>query len=58
MPPHSLYQTPPPRAVVFNLWVEKPLGVKQPFLKGGLRPSENIDVYIMICNKNKLTVMK
>ena len=44
--------------MVLNLWEETPLGVEQPFHRGHLRPSENTDIYIMIHNSSKITVMK
>jgi len=45
-------------AVVLNLWVMTPLGDRTPFHRVSPRPAENTDVYIMIHNSSKVTVMK
>jgi hypothetical protein len=42
------------RTEALNLWVTDPFGVH----RGCLRPSENTNVYIMINNSSKITVMK
>lgn len=48
----------PVRLAVLNLWVVTPLGVKQPFHRGSLRPSKNTDIYIKIQNSSDITIMK
>lgn len=40
-----------------NLGTATPFGTKQPFHRGRLRPPENTDVYIIIYNNSKITVM-
>lgn len=48
-------------AAVLNLWVLTAFGlewVECPFHRGGLRPWENMDIYIMIHNGRNITVMK
>jgi ribosomal protein L39E len=40
------------------MWVLTVLGVEGPFHKHHLRPSENTDIYIMIPNSSKITVMR
>lgn len=44
-------------ALILNLRVATPLGVEQLFHRDHLRPSENIDINIIIYNSSKL-VMK
>lgn len=46
------------RAGVLNLWVMTPLGVKQLFHRGHLRPFENTDVNITIRDSSKIIDMK
>ena len=40
------------------LRVVTPLRVKWPFYRGHLSPTENTDIYIMINNSSKITIMK
>ena len=42
----------------WHCWVMISFGVEQPFYRGHPRPPENIDIYIMIHNSSKMTVMK
>jgi hypothetical protein len=46
-----------PKAVVLNLWVVTPLGVKQPFYGGCISVSYLSDIYITTHN-SKITVME
>jgi len=46
------------KPAVHNLWALATFRVKQPFHRGCLRPSENTDIYIVIQNSSKFTVMK
>lgn len=45
-------------SVVLNLWALTPSGIEWSFHSGRLDPLENIDIYIMILNSSKITVMK
>ena len=47
------------KTLALNLWVAIPLkGVKCPFHRGHLRPLENTDIYILIYNSSKTTLVK
>lgn len=49
---HSAYN-------LFNLWVLTPWGgIARPFHRGHLNPSENIDIYIIMHDSSKISVMK
>jgi hypothetical protein len=56
--PQGLNMSDSSNLVVLNLWVTTPLGVEWPFHKGRLRLSENADIYTVIHNSSKNTVMK
>lgn len=45
-------------AALLHLWVMTPFQVEKPFHRGHLRPLENTDIYIMIQNSKKFTIMK
>lgn len=47
-----------PKAAVLNLWGATPLGIKWPFHGGCLRLLESTDIYFMIHNSSKTSVMK
>jgi len=44
--------------MLLNLWVMTPLEIEQTFHRGGLRPSENTDNYIMIHNSSNIIIVK
>jgi hypothetical protein len=46
------------KIAVLNMWDVTPLGVNWPFHTDTQRPLENTDIYIMIHNISKITVMK
>ena len=43
------------KAVVLNLWIMTPFGIKQPIHRGHLRSLENTDIYIMVHNSSKIS---
>ena len=43
------------KAVVLNLWIMTPFGIKQPIHRSHLRSLENTDIYIMVHNSSKIS---
>lgn len=42
----------------FSTWIATLCGVERPLRRGGLKPFENTDTHIMICNSYRIAVTK